>query len=351
MNYESVLALIDGLTAAASDGQRDVKWTTRAQVVGVARDHAGHVEVFLAGDELNATSSKVAEALDFYTWHRDGAPSFDANRILLPPFGYFDQVAAFICTELLRNGADASLSSAFAQTEPIIELAIERLRISSDAIVGLAGELLFLHALVGRAADAQLPSVIDSWFGWRRSGRDFVLGSTGIEVKTTRGPASSHFIEGVHQVEKEDGSGGGAAENKLYLISIGLQTGNPGGAAFTIPQLVNRIDKRLEDSGNVSSVSNFLGNLKQYASATGDGYDHSAQASDPAYTVPFLTTFFRAYDMSDPAIEVLRRHDITAHHHVDVGSVRFRVDLPLTASAKSPIVGANQVAAAILGEV
>ena len=88
---------------------------------------------------MNPTTSAVSGAIEFRSWHRDNARSFDANRLLFPALGHFDQVAAFICTELLRAGADTSLTRAFALTEPIIELAIERLGLKDRAILGLAG--------------------------------------------------------------------------------------------------------------------------------------------------------------------------------------------------------------------
>lgn len=347
-SYESVLALVTETQSSASRHQRDVNWATDANVVGVSRDHDGHVEVFLTGSPLHPTSATVAEAIEFHTWHRDGAPSFDANRLLLPAVGYYDQVAAFICTELLRNGADVSLSLALAQTEPIIELAIERLRLSTQVIVGLAGELLVLSALVHRAADAQVASIVRSWSGWKRSSRDFVVGTAGIEVKTTTGGTSSHPVEGVHQVEANDGNAGGPKESNLYLISVGLEPGASSGDVFTIPQLVDRIVQRLSNSGTGNAVNTLLAHIKEYGAVSGDGYDHASQATDPAYATPFLQKFLRAYDMSDPGVRVLRRGDLSEHHHIDAGSVQFRIELPLIVSATNPISGANQVADAIL---
>lgn len=348
--YESVLQLIESVPNAASADHRNVTWLTDAHVVGVARDHNGQVEMFLAGAELSPGSSAVRAAIEFRTWHRKGASPFDASRLLLPSLGYFDQVVAFICTELLRGGADVSLSQAFAQTEPIIELAIERLRLSNQALLGLAGELLLLDALCRNAADEQAAPIIRSWDGWKRSSRDFTWGPTGIEVKTTTRSGSSHPVEGVHQVERSDGSDGGAPEDRLFLVSIGLQPAEPGGNAFTIPQLVDRIIARAEGVGAGGSVvDKFLAHVAEYGANSGGGYEHGTQVPDPSYTTPFLTTFFRAYDMSDSAVEVLRRDDVAAHHHVDVSSVRFRVELPITVSLGNPVVGANQVAQVILG--
>lgn len=348
--YESVLQLIESVPSAASAHHRDVWWLTDAHVLGVARDHDGQVEVFLAGAELSPVSNAVRAAIEFRTWHRKGATSFDANRLLFPSLGYFDQVAAFICTELLRGGADMSLRQAFAQTEPIIELAIERLRLSNQAILGLAGELLLLDALCRHVADEHVAPVIESWDGWRRSSRDFSWGSTGVEVKTTTRSGSSHLVEGIHQVERSDGSAEGAPEDRLFLVSIGLQPAEPGGNAFTIPQLVERITARMDGVKAGGSVADkFLAHVAEYGSSSGGGYKHGAQAPNSFYTTPFLTSFFRAYDMSDNAVEVVRRDDIAVRHHVDVSSVKFRVELPIVASLGNPVVGANQVAQAILG--
>lgn len=349
-SYEHTRQLIENVRSAAHAGIRDVQWVTEAQVVGVARDPSGRVEVFLAGPELRPSSSLVSDAIEFRVVHRAGQPSFGANRLLMPPIGHFDQVAAFICTELLRGGADSSLRRAFAKTEPIIELAIERLRRSNQAIVGLAGELRLIDALCRRAEDTRVAEVITGWDGWRRSSRDLIVGGTGIEVKTTTGLLSSHLVEGIHQVERKDGSSSGNPEERLLLVSIGLQAATDGGNTFTIPQLMDRILARMSASGIASrEMDKFLTRVAEYGAGHGGGYDHLSQVLDPAYATAFLVSFFRAYDMSDPDIQVLRRHDVTARHHVDLGSVRFRVDLPVVVGLTNPVNGASQVAASIIG--
>lgn len=348
-NYESIRQLIESLPPGGSASSRDVKWLTSRQVVGIARDPDGQVEVFLAGAELHPISPLVADAVEFHTWHRDGAPPLQANRILLPALGHFDQVAAFVCTELMRNGAEDGLVQAFAKTEPIIELAIERLRLSNGAIVGLAGELLVLDALCRRGVETAVGTIIDSWAGWRRSSRDFSLGATGVEVKTTLAGTSSHFIEGVHQVELSDGSDGGPPEKRLYLISVGLQPTEAGKSTVSVPQLVDRILERMNSTGNEPAAEKFLVRVAEYGAASGNGYEHGAQAADPAYMTPFLTTFFRGYDMTGDAVQVLRRQDVVARPHVDVSFVKFRIDLPVVVGPANPTNGPNQVAQVILG--
>ncbi|WP_372507509.1 hypothetical protein [Mycolicibacterium doricum] len=50
--------------------------------------------------------------------------------------------------------------------------------------------------------------VVEAWDGWQPSLRDFTWGAVGTEVKTTTGSASTHDIQGTHQVELADGTGG-----------------------------------------------------------------------------------------------------------------------------------------------
>lgn len=348
--YEDVLRLVEALPDAADPRTRDIRWVTTADVVGVARDTDGRVEVFLRGAQLRPILKTLQDAIRFQIVHRDGGqPPFDANRLVFPPLGHFDQVAAFICTELLRADADNSLEIAFARTEPLIELAIEQINLSTQNILGLTGELLVLEALCRRVQSAQVASVIAGWDGWQRSSRDLTIGTTGIEVKTTTGISSSHHIAGVHQVERNDGSGGSVPEDRLFLISVGLQSATTGDDALTLPQIVDRIVEHMEAGGLPdSAIQTLLFRIREYGGGDVGGYDHVTQASDPAYGTPYLTRFFRAYDMDDVAIKVLRRADVIAHPYVAVDSVKFRIDLPVTVSAGNPITGANQVADTVL---
>ena len=348
-SYEKVLNVVEGLADAADPDTRDVRWATAADVVGFARDTDGRVEVFLRGARLRPILTAVQDAIRFQTVLRDGGkPSFDANRLVFPALGHYDQVAAFIGTELLRADADASLDVAFSRTEPLIELAIERVNLSTQNIVGLMGELLMLEALCRRAKRAQIATVIAGWDGWQQqSARDIRVGTTGVEVKTTKGASSSHHIAGVHQVELNDGSGGSPPEDRLLLVSIGLQIGTAGGNGFTLPQLVDRIIEHMTVAGlTESAIQILLFRISEYGGA--GGYNHATQSSDPVYSATFLTSFFRAYNMDDSAVQVLRRADVIAHPHVAVDSVRFRVDFPVVLSAGNPTAGANQVADAIL---
>lgn len=348
-NYENVLDEISVIQNSTASVARDVTWLTSTGVIGVARDQVGHLEIFLTGAELKPRTAALREAMEHHEWHRASGHPFAANRVLLPALGHFDQVGAFICAELLRNGAEDDLTRAFAITEPIIELAIERLQMSHAAMLGLAGELLLLSSMCQQATDQFVATVVQSWDGWRRSTRDFRWESTGVELKTTTRATSSHVIQGVHQIEPSDGGGEDDPEDRLVLVSVGLQSADAGASSFSIPSLVQRILDRLETTGGAGLQQSFLANVAAYGSESGIGYDHATMADDAPFTSLFVTTFFRGYDMSDPGIEVLRRDDVVPHPHVEVQSVKFRINLPSVISSQNPINGANQVARSILG--
>jgi hypothetical protein len=335
--------------AGLTGNDRTINWLTDAQVVGVARNSRGHLELFLAGEQLKPRTSTVKYAIHYHSWHRDTQPPLSANRILLPALGHFDQVGAFIAAELLREKADANMERAFAVIEPLIELAIKRLEIAESAILGLVGELLLLDALCRRADDRHVGPVVQAWDGWRRSARDLTWEGTGVEIKTTTRTTSSHAVRGVHQIEPAAATDDGPGESRLLLVSIGLRQTDPNVPALSIPSLVESIVARLTVSGAGGLVDEFLKRVAMYGSESGIGYEHATMANEAPFTTPFSLTFIRGYDMADPAVEVLRRDDVLAHQHVDAQSLSFRVDLPATITLNNPIAGVRRVAEAILG--
>ncbi|WHL18412.1 PD-(D/E)XK motif protein [Stenotrophomonas acidaminiphila] len=348
-SYEEVLDQINAVPAGITGDDRTITWLTDAHVVGLARNSRGHLELFLAGDQLKPRTGTVKSAIHHHSWHRDGQPPLSANRIRLPALGHFDQVGAFIAAELLREKADANLERAFAVTEPLIELAIKRLEISENAILGLVGELLLLDALCRRADDLYVGPVVQAWDGWRRSARDLTWEGTGVEIKTTTRTTSSHAIHGIHQIEPASATDDGPGEVRLLLVSIGLRQADPNVPALSIPSLVESIVERLTATGASGLVDEFLTRVAMYGSESGIGYEHATMANEAPFTTPFTVTFVRSYDMADPAVEVLRRDDVVAHQHVDAQSLTFRVELPATISLDNPVAGARRVAEGILG--
>ncbi|AXA84450.1 hypothetical protein DCD74_06895 [Lysobacter oculi] len=348
-SYEEVLNQISAVPAGMTGDDRTITWLTDMQVVGIARDSHGHLELFLAGDRLQPRTNTVKSAIHYHSWHRNTQPPLSANRIRLPALGHFDQVGAFIAVELLRENADENLERAFAATEPLIELAIKRLEISENAVLGLVGELLLLDALCRCAHDVHVGLVIQAWDGWRRSARDFTWEGTGVEIKTTTRSTSSHAIHGIHQIEPTPSSDDCPGEARLLLVSIGLNQADPHAPALSIPSLVESIVERLTATGAHSFVEEFLKRVAMYGSESGIGYEHARMSKEVPFTTPFTVTFVRSYDMADPAIEVLRRDEVVTYHHVDAKSLTFRVELPATISLDNPVAGSRRVAEAILG--
>jgi hypothetical protein len=348
-SYEDILDQIMSTPAGSAGDDRTITWLTSSQVVGVARNNRGHLELFLAGDQLKARTSTVKSAMQYHSWHRENLPPLSANRILLPALGHFDQVGAFIAAELLREKAEANLERAFIVTEPLIELSIKRLEISENAILGLVGELLVLDALCRRADDVHVGPLVQAWDGWRRSARDLRWEGTGVEVKTTTRNTSSHAIHGVHQIEPAPATDDDLGEVRLLLISVGLRQAEPEAPAFSIPSLVDSVLERLKATGAGAVVDDFLTHVSVYGAESGIGYRHAVMANDAPFATPFTVTFVRSYDMGDPAVEVLRRDDVVAHQHVDVHSLAFRVDLPAMINLDNPVAGIRRVAEAVLG--
>lgn len=347
--YEEVFTQITAIPNGVEGRDRTIQWLSSAQIVGATRDHLGHVELFLTGPALQAKTKAVRDAVQHHSWHRENEEPLEANRILFPAFGHYDQLGALIGTELLREGADIDLPRAFAVTEPIIELAIKRLELSQSALLGLAGELLLLDAIFRQADQQYVGPLVQAWDGWRRSSRDFSWDGTGVEIKTTTGRTSSHTVQGVYQVEPLQATDDVPGENRLLLVSVGLQLSEPSANSFTVPQLTQRIVDRIEATGNSGSVADFLAHVASYGSESGFGYHHTTMSNDAPFTTSFTPAFVRCYEMGDPAVEVLRRDDVVSHHHVDAQSVTFKINLPATISADNPVSGIHRVAVAILG--
>lgn len=347
--YEEIFRRTLGLARSPSSDERRVDWMSQGNVVGLARTYDGRVELFLSGPAVTPRSRIVRECVEHQTWHRTDGEPLDASRILLPGAGHFDQVAAFISTELLRNGADTDLTAAFNRTEPIIELAIERLRLSDQALLGLAGELLLLEGLLSRAPEQHVGAVLASWLGWRESRRDFELGTVGVEVKTTTRTVSAHRVQGVHQVEPARGE-----EDALYLVSIGALWVPPDHHdAYTIPTLVesvlDRILASMDEPARSDAVHGFVGRIREYGGDRETGYDHQTMSASPVYNRRFVTRFFRAYDMTDPLVNVIGADDVSRKTHVEAGSVTFSVSLPDRVNGDlNPVTGIRAVAERVL---
>lgn len=359
-SYESVLKLISSLRPSKSGDERDLKWIDVGHVVAVSRTADGAIEIFLAGEALKTSTPAVRKQLRHEKWHRKGHEPLVASRLVLPMAGHFDQVAAFICTELLRNEAGTNLQSAFAATEALIALAIESLMESDSWLRGLLGEVLLLEAMLRNASDDKVASVLSGWSGHQKSLRDFTYGSAGIEVKTTTRKASSHKVEGVHQLELQHGGDedGDKPEESLLLVSIGIKWAVPGGddyeSALNLPSLVDAVVLRCQEALGEEAqtyIGEFLDNTENYG-ASPRGYNHASMANEPFYAKLFQHEFVRGYDLLDERIKILNSDDVANRPNTVDGSVTFRINLPETVNGDiNPVEGLNKVAKQIVDQI
>lgn len=346
--YEWLKGAISGLERVSETAPRIVRWLESTHVLGAARSRRGAVEIFVAGQAIESSDPLVKEAMRFGEWKSIDGEHVVANQLLLPPEPYFDQVAAFICAELLAAGIGSDRDSAFHATEPIIALAMKRAMVSDEGVLGLAGELTFFNALVWSVPEHSVENLIPMWKGAGQSSRDFQLGAIGVEVKTTTRPSSIHHIKGLHQVEVGS-SVDGEPEHTLHMLSLGVRWLDADDAAgYSIAGLVDSIIGRI---ASPALEDEFLQMLRHYNSPTGHGYDHHEQAGLAKFRRRFALTWARLYDLTDPAIRLITSETVGDLVHVVPASIAFSVSLPETISGDiNPVVGLPEVVEKLLND-
>lgn len=332
--FEELLGLAESLPVSADEDTREVHWCGTGEIVGLSRQCGGSFELFLSGQELHATSSLVRRHLKFDQWTRTGGEVFQANRLVFPPEDHFTAMAAFLAEELLRRDVVTSLELGFARTEPLIEIALRRISLSEESILGLMGELRFLQTLLLIAGPERYAEALASWRGYERGSRDFVFRLGGIEVKSTRRDRSVHPISNVMQVDPRRDSSGHPNE-ELYLLSLGFESvasDDQVGNALTLPAQVDQLLSLLAPTDSKANFGElqqlFLKQLESYGGDTECGYRHEEMRNWDAYSKGWQHHFIRIYDMSDDAIQVLRRDDVQRRGNVVLDSVKFTIELP-----------------------
>ncbi|TPK87011.1 PD-(D/E)XK motif protein [Mesorhizobium sp. B2-4-13] len=331
-------ALRDQLAAlAVPAGQaRELVWVVPDRL-GAAMTDAGAFEIFLLGSPLQAASPLVAGNLQHDRWEPiAGGPPFEASRVLLGSAAHFAAVAALIATELSRLDVSTAtaMQRSFNEVEPIIELAIRRAALSSEAILGLIAELHVLRAaLLATAAGDDRAATLLSWRGWA-PGRDFVLGGHGIEVKATLGAASRHRFSGIHQLEPQLLDN--ACAERLHLMSFGLEPVAAGG--LDLPELVDDLLSLLSDDrgARTPQQGQLLAMIASYGGAGAPSYEHDAMRGWNVYQQRFAITFARLYDVADPEMRLLDR-GLVEQTFVVPDSLSFELAVPSLLSAFNPV--------------
>lgn len=116
------------------------------------------------------------------------------------------------------------------------ELLQRAARLSTEAELGLIGELLTLQRLAGSRGD----TAVDAWIGPLGQRHDFRLDAIELEVKTTSMPSREHYINGWEQMLPSEGT-------SLYLVSIQLENAGTG-KGFSLPSLVSEVSATLGPS-------------------------------------------------------------------------------------------------------
>lgn len=333
MNFETLRDHLAALDVPVGSARRLV-WVVAGRL-GAAITASGAYEIFLAGSELVAVLPPVARHVQYDRWEPDdGSPAFAATRVLLGSASHFAAVAAFIATELARLdlATDRAMQVAFNQIEPIIELAIRRGTLSTEAILGLLAELQVLRVALLATPAAKRSSTLLGWRGWTQ-GRDFVMGKHAVEVKATLSDSSRHAFSGVHQLEPQPMSDG--RQEMLHLMSIGLAEAEQGGQS--LPELVDDIASLLDDGSTVgaSARAQFLGMVREYGGPGASGYDHDVMRNWNVYQPRYVITFARLYAIDDPEMRLLTSALLDQTFAVP-GSVRFELLLPAQVSTFNP---------------
>lgn len=341
--YSAIRAEVVKLPRPKSSSEREVAWLDHGKVLGVSRDEVGRVEIFISGPRLNIAFDNVKLNHAHDAWEGK-AGQVVANRLLLPAEAPFDAVAAFLCTNLLDNDVLVDAQSGYSRSEPVISLVLEKARLRNELVIGLGGELLLMRAMLVRHA-GHARQLVQSWQGHSPSSRDFQLAGVGVEVKTTRGSLSRHRVHGIRQVERGHAVGGGM-ETHLFLVSIGIvQADASQGNAWSLPGLVDHVaeDIRRSDLPTEERLELESRLLEQVAKYGGDGYDHGNLQHRALFGQTYSTAFARFYDITDPAIKVLRTSDLAPFSAIDSRSLEFTLELPAQVhGAINPIVGMNK---------
>lgn len=351
--YERQLSVVEALELPETANDRHINWSDDGAQLGFALTPNGEIEIFLRGAALIPRFERIRRATEHQRWFRSGGDQLLANRILLPGAGHFEKMAALISTDLIRNGASEDLASAFAATEPLIDLAIGELLLADNAFLGLCGEILLLRGMLRISPPARIREVLDSWHGYRETPRDFQLGFVGVEVKTTASGTSSHQFEGVHQLELGHGVDG-AEEDCFFLSSIGLEWVLDGDreTTTTLPEIVESLLSRIREmlgGAAENQVDQLLRHISEYGLASELGYDHPTMSELARFNRRFRVRFVRCYDMTDKAIRLLTTDDLNARPFIDKQSLRLRVNLPDHVSGDlNPTIGLSESARRIL---
>lgn len=337
LSFEAIRGQINRLPIPQLDTERELFWVANDRL-GVAKTKIEAFEIFFIGDKIKASSAIVRQHMDYGTWEGKNSQQYIANRIMLSNEPHFLALSALIAHECLREGiSDVSVDIAkvFKKVEPIIELALEKKESANKLIFGLLGELILLERLL--LAVDKFPelrkNVLDMWFGYLPYSRDFVVGKNAIEVKTTSGYESSHFIHGLNQIEPRSITNGDLEED-VYILSFGLTA--VAGAPYSIARQKETILKLLgEESLAVTETplqKRFLECLHGYGEISEINVLDQLSSFAATYSFTFPP---RLYKITTPNVPLIRQAEL-AGTFVNPSHIEYLVDFPATITPDNP---------------
>ncbi len=139
----------------------------------------------------------------------------------------------------------------------------------------------------------------------------------------------------------------------MILVSIGVvESGEDAEYTFCLTQLVDDIVEMVRDFDNLhpeNAVTEFLSNVAAYGVDGELGYDHRTMKSRERFQRKYSLTFCRGYDLTDPGVQILSSDDVRSRPNVELNSVRFRINLPVSVTGDmNPVLGISNVALDIL---
>ncbi|WP_321919846.1 PD-(D/E)XK motif protein [Burkholderia cepacia] len=341
ISFEELCSSLENLGTPEKKEDRSVYWVLPT-ILGLAKTASARVEVFICGQKLFPRTSIVRRHLEYGRWKiAESADEFDASRIVLPAAPHFIPLAAFLAVELIKAGIGSQrpLQEVLDDVEPLLELALLRSTLGEEHVLGLIGELICLETLLDAIVirPEARSAVLDMWGGYEAGRRDFAIGSTSIEIKSTQRESSTHAISGMHQIELDERY---PSEEHLMLLSFGLAPSIHEGQ--TLPNIVQRILHRLR-SGVVAEneefnplQQRFLDDVYRYGGAGSRGYEHRTDSTSKAYSTRYRSTFTpRLYDMEDEQMLILRRRDVDGLF-VRPSSIQYTLDLPNLVNGVNP---------------
>jgi hypothetical protein len=340
--FEVLRNAVSAARHAEGRDQRFVHWVGNNRKLAYARDRDGRLELFISGERLQTQVDSVARRIELDSWRAEAGGILHANRIVFPKGVHVEALFAAVLAELVRQGVETDSQGAFSATERLIALAFKGGGSSENAVTGLASELLLLEGLVDsrRFSDDEIAHM---WRGYSRSSRDFVLGSTGVEVKATTQGVSRHHIQGWYQVEPGVSVGDGLFESRLFLLSVGVDWLPVGVEGRTIENILTGMRDKLADyvwRELVSSACRYCG--ENFV------FDPDGVNSGEVVRRPFQVGFVRMYDLMHDRIDVLRSADVHRRSHVVGDSVSFDIVLPEFIDRTNPICGLPAVLDALI---